>query len=151
MDEVETYSVGATNGTLPDWSVSPGNAGSIIQNPDNTIDVMWHLSGTHQITSDYCGATLTYNVDVNPLGNNSVVYEEEICPGDLTPITSIIPSSSTVIIRNEADVVIGNSTVENVSYGKYEVEVTSVDGCIEIFPIVIDTFFTTFYQGFFTK
>ena len=139
-DEVETYSVGATNGTMPVWSITPSNAGSIIHNPDNTIDVMWHTPGNHQITSAYCGASLIYNVDVNAIGSNTIIYDEEICPGDITAITSIIPASSSVIIRDGSNTVIGTSINEMVSYGKYEVEITSIDGCIEIIPVVIDIF-----------
>ncbi len=140
VDEVETYSVGATNGTLPDWSINPSNAGSIVHNPDNTIDVMWHQAGNHQIITDYCGSNLSYNVTVNALGANSVVYLDEICPGEVTPIISTVPAGSTVEIRDEFDVVIGNSTNQNVSNGVYEVEITSTDGCVEIIPVVIDTF-----------
>ncbi len=140
MDEVETYSIGATNGTIPQWSISPSDAGSIIHNPDNTIDIMWHLSGNHQITSDYCGATLSYNVIVNPLGINSVVYPEEICPGELAPITSIIPAGSTVEIRDKTNTVISTSTSANVPNGKYDVRITTINGCIETIPVVIDTF-----------
>jgi len=140
VDEVETYSVGAINGTLPKWTLIPSSAGSIIHNPDNTIDVMWHEAGNHQITSDYCGASLSYNVDVNPLGNNTVMYEEEVCPGEVTLITCIIPATSTVIVRDAGDVVIGTSISESVPNGRYEVEITSIDGCIEVIPVVIDTF-----------
>ena len=140
VDGIETYSIGATNGNLPEWAVMPNDAGSIIHNPDNTIDVMWHLPGNHQITSDYCGAMLSYNVNVNPLGANSVDYLEEICPGDLTTITSTIPASSTIEIRDESNTVVGNSTSVNVPNGKYEVEITSIDGCVEIIPVVIDVF-----------
>lgn len=140
VDEVDTYSVGATNGTLPEWSVVPPDAGSIIHNPDNTIDVMWHESGSHQITSDYCGSMLSYNVDVSPLGVNDVIYDEEICPGELAAINSIVPVGSTVEIRDENDNFLGSSTSLMVPNGKYEVEITSIDGCIEVFPVVIDTF-----------
>lgn len=140
VDEVETYSVGATNGSQPVWSITPSDAGSIVHNPDNTIDVMWHTSGTHQITTDYCGANLIYNVDVAPLGTNTLIYEEEICPGSVTPLMCVIPSTSTVEIRDESDVVIGNSTTVNIPNGKYEVEITSVNGCVEVIPVVIDTF-----------
>lgn len=140
VDGVESYSVGATNGTLPDWSITPTDAGSIIHNPDNTIDVMWHLPGNHQITSDYCGSILSYNVVVNPLGINSIVYDEEVCPGEVTPITSTIPAGSSVEIRDEMGTVIGTSISENVYAGKYEVEVISIDGCSEIFPVLIEEF-----------
>ncbi|MEM9545489.1 MAG: PKD domain-containing protein [Bacteroidota bacterium] len=140
VDHVENYSIGATNGTLPEWTIVPSDAGSIIYNTDNTIDVMWHLSGTHQIITDYCGSVLSYPVDVNPLGLNMVTYVDEICPGETTPIVSNISPGSTVEIKDQSDVVIGTSTNEMVSSGRYEVVITSIHGCKEVFPVVIDTF-----------
>ncbi|MDF1699208.1 MAG: PKD domain-containing protein [Saprospiraceae bacterium] len=140
QDEIETYSIGAANGTLPEWSIIPPNAGSIIHNPDQTIDVMWHIPGNHQIETDYCGASILYNVEVAPLGVNDIVFDEEVCPGDFGVITSMIPSSSTVEVKDENGLIIGTTPTLTVPPGKYDVEVTSDAGCVEIIPVEIDTF-----------
>jgi len=140
VDQIETYGIGATNGTTPEWSLSPSDAGSVLHNADNTLDVMWHVPGNHEIVADYCGASISYAVSVESGGVSTITYDDKVCPGDLSTIISTIPAGSIISIKDEDEVEVGNSVNQTVSPGTYEVEITSASGCVEVIPVAIDTF-----------
>ncbi len=139
IDETSNYETGISGGNSADWTIFPSDAGSIKKNNDNTVDITWHLAGSHQINLDFCGASLTHNVTVNPLPSTLVNFPDKVCPGELATI-DIPVTSSTVVITDELDNLISNSNISFVAPGEYKAIITTSAGCEEIIPIVIDTF-----------
>ena len=139
VDETTSYETGISAGNSAVWSITPNDAGSIKKNNDNSVDITWHLAGSHQISLGFCSASLTYNVTVNPLPSTLVNFPEKVCPGEMATI-DIPVSSSTISITDELDNIISNNNISLVSPGKYKAIITTTAGCKEIIPIVIDTF-----------
>ncbi|MFT6333380.1 MAG: gliding motility-associated-like protein [Halioglobus sp.] len=139
IDETTSYDTGIVSGNSADWTITPSDAGSIKKNNDNTIDITWHLAGTHQLSLDFCGASLGYNVIVNPRSSTLVDFPEKVCSGEMATIT-IPVTSSTIAITDELDILVSNNNISVVAPGKYIAIITTAAGCEEIIPIVIDTF-----------
>ena len=139
IDETRSYNSGIATGNSADWTITPSDAGSIKKNNDNTVDITWHLAGTHQINLDFCSASLSYSVTVNPIPSTLVDFPEKVCSGDLATI-NIPVTSSTILITDELDNLVSNNNISVVAPGKYKAIITTTSGCEEIIPIVIDTF-----------
>ena len=139
IDETTSYDGGIASGNSSDWTILPSDAGSIKKNNDNTIDVTWHLAGTHQLSLDFCGASLSYAVTINPNPSTLVNFPEKVCSGDMATI-NIPVTSSTIVITDELDNLVSNNNISIVAPGKYKAIITMSAGCEEIIPIVIDTF-----------
>jgi gliding motility-associated-like protein len=139
IDETTSYDGAIVPGNSSNWSIIPSDAGSIKKNNDNTIDITWHLAGTHQISLDYCGSSLSYAVTINPKPSTLVNFPEKVCSGEMATI-DIPVTSSTIVITDEQDNLISNNNISIVAPGKYKALITTPAGCEEIIPIVIDTF-----------
>lgn len=138
-DEVVTYSAGVGAELSGTWEVIPQSAGSISINPDNTVDIAWHLEGNHKIEAGFCGATISYDVQVltNQLGTAS--FDDVVCPGERSELTVAMSTAGTVEVVDELDQVVSLTTPVMLDPGQYLATITSSFGCQQVIPVVIDS------------
>ena len=130
LNEVTSYSIPYISGTMYQWEIIPADAGEIRQTGLNTIDVFWTKSGSATLRLNVCGKTLEHQVDVNPLPLFNLSGLFEVCPGNVTVITTDQPSYSHNWL-DESGSFIGNQNSIPLSAGTYGVELTDLNGCVE--------------------
>ncbi len=138
VDQIAQYAIATSNEISTNWLITPPEAGTILQN-ENTIEVLWHLPGTHKVSVDHCGQNLQMDVAVNPSQAINVSHPAAVCEGTLAEINVVLDAGAQIEIRNELDDIISTDAISEVPPGFYYLEQTSVDGCISKENIFIDT------------
>jgi len=138
-DEVVTYSAGVGAELSGTWAVIPSTAGSISINSDNTVDIAWHQEGNHKIEAKFCGATISYDVEVltNQLG--TAAFDDIVCPGEQSELIIALATAGTIEIVDDQDQVVSLTTPVMLDPGEYLATITSSFGCEQVIPVVIDS------------
>ncbi len=137
LHDTGTYEVD-NNSTDITWTVNPLGAGTVYENADGVAEITWHEIGSHTVSVDFCGANLSYNVDVLSPPEFTLDYDRELCAGESTSVNVMTTATvSSVEILDEDDNVVGSGT--DIGPGYFYVELTDVTGCSARQQIGIDT------------
>lgn len=139
VDQIAEYEIAASNEISTNWMINPPEAGTILQN-ENSIEVLWHLPGTHNLSVDHCGQALNMDVTVNDAEAIVVNHPIAVCEGELAEINVTLPLGAQIEIRDETDNTISTDPITNVAPGYYYLEQVSADGCITKENIFIDSY-----------
>jgi gliding motility-associated-like protein len=140
IDNIGYYEVIGAEGNTLDWSITPANAGSIIELPDGKAEILWNIGGIHQIETLYCGNILNFSVEVEEPSIPSLVYPSGICEGSIATLIAGLLPGETLVVRNDDDDIIGTGSSLNIMSGYYTIEFTNLDGCLIRENIFIDSY-----------
>jgi gliding motility-associated-like protein len=110
------------------WSITPGNAGIILDQPaDNQVRIKWLQSGPAEVEVKFCGLNYTETVIVLADPEPEVVLPPFICAGDSIILTTTIPFASYTWYSD--GVLLGDDAIQEIGAGRYLLVVTNDDGC----------------------
>ena len=132
-----SYSVPVFENLNYAWTISPADAGTIVSGQGSAaIDVLWHSDGPATVSVSVCGSSQNFNVTVLPLPE-PVVPDDEVCLGEITPVTTTAPFAS-YVWKNESGAQISTATTPMLGGGTYQVIVTDANGCLGDTTFFID-------------
>lgn len=139
FDQISTLAVPYYEGIDYVWTISPADAGTIINDPNShTIDIVWHQTGMQQIQLDACGQSAAYNVEVFALPEPVVnAPSMDICPNETVNLTTT-QAYNAYTWKNENGQVVSTASNPDLGPGYYQVVVENEYGCLGD---------TTFYIG----
>ncbi|MCR9287714.1 MAG: PKD domain-containing protein [Bacteroidetes bacterium] len=138
-----------------EWSIFPGNAGTIIsgQNAEN-IEVLWHSVGNAAVRLNLCENMTSFNVLVNPKPEPNIIHPYGLCFGETSLIQTTTPYSN-YIWKNETGSVVSNDPTPILTAGFYKLEVVDNLGCvgentfeIESYELPVVSISVPIYLGF---
>ena len=140
LDTKETYQVDGLTETPTNWEITPSDAGSLRTLPDGSLEVHWHMSGTHSISAGFCTASIGYTVDVLPETPVVITAPNGVCPGDQATVSIIIPSGASIEVKDESLSTISVNSPLTLDPGFYLVEMTDINGCLSQETFEIEEF-----------
>jgi len=130
QDQAGNYSATFYENVTYNWTITPSDAGSIVsgEGTDN-IEIFWHSYGFHNITVEVCGALESLPVTVNPTPSPQVAHPVGLCVGTLGSVATTTPFA-TYAWKDEAGTTVSMDANPMLEPGYYEVEVTTIHGCL---------------------
>ena len=140
LDTREIYQVDGLSETPTNWEIIPSDAGSLRTLPDGSLEVHWHMSGTHSISAGFCAASIGYSVEVLPETPVVITAPDGVCPGDQATISIVVPAGGSIEVKDEnlSTISVNNSLTLDVGF--YLVELTDINGCISEETFEIEEF-----------
>ena len=140
LDAKEIYQVDGLIDTPTAWEITPSDAGSLRTLPDGSLEIHWHMSGTHTISAGFCTASIGYIVDV--LAETAIVITapDGICPGEQATVNILLPAGSSIEVKDESLSTISINNSLTLDAGFYLVEMTDINGCLSQETFEIEEF-----------
>lgn len=140
LDSKEIYNVDGLSETPTNWEITPSEAGSLRTLPDGSLEIHWHMSGTHSISAGFCSATVGYSVEV--LAETPIVINapDGVCPGDQATVNITIPAGASIEVKDENLSTISANASLMLDPGFYLVEMTDINGCLSKETFEIEEF-----------
>lgn len=130
LDTKHLYQVEGLSNPTTDWKISPSDAGSLRKLPDGSLEIHWHLSGTHSLTAEFCTASISYIVDVLPESAIVINAPLGVCPGEQAAVAITLPVGASVVIKDETLSTVSSTGTLLADPGFYLIEMTDINGCL---------------------
>ncbi len=129
VESLETYNADFIEGMNYDWEVIPEDAGTIIEEDQNTISVLWHKSGSHKVSLSSCLSNEEVDVAVYDLPFPEVVAPDYLCTNEMV-FVSINSSYSSQEWFDENNVLVSTNATPQLRAGSYTCKVVNSYGCV---------------------
>jgi len=123
------------------WSINPSDAGTIVRNENNELELVWSKTGKHTIELNTCAGNFEVMVEVLPLPQPVVNFPPLLCENELVSV-STTSNYEAYSWQNEQGNNISAKPAPDVYAGTYVLEVTDIKGCkgknnftIDLLPI----------------
>jgi gliding motility-associated-like protein len=129
-ESTANYTATNLQGVSYDWSITPENAGTIVNGGNtNSVEIYWAYGGNAAVNLQLCGQNLSQNIDVKPLPSPQVIQADYLCPNQ-TGTVSLTQNYQSYLWKDENGTTLSAAPTVDLTSGYYEVEVTDADGCV---------------------
>lgn len=138
--ELGEFSLEGVESEEVNWTINPINAGNFKKGQGIDTEIIFFETGTHELTAEYCGTSISINVDVYGLPTFNHNAPIGICEGETENVTITTDALNSIEVADENFNVIGRSANVDMGPGIYTIKVTSPFGCEEIEVVIIDQY-----------
>lgn len=139
LEQIATYSATDVPNQDYEWTISPQNAGTIINGQGrSSIDVFWHQEGFHTVALSVCGQTDNIVTQIFPKPA-PMVLAPGVCEGETT-IVATTAAYTAYSWKNEEGVEVSTTASPYLTGGFYELSVVDANGCEGNAAFFIDTY-----------
>ena len=129
QDQISTISTQQYEGVDYQWTITPANAATIINDPNtSSIDILWHESGMATIDLNVCGYSATYQVETHNRPSPVVNPPAIVCANATASVMTTTPFDG-YEWKNESGITVSTAATPDLGPGYYHVEVTNEFGC----------------------
>lgn len=126
----DSYNIKASlyEGLRYQWTVSPADAGTFVENDSNVVNLLWSRSGVHTIQLTNCAGSFTKQVEVHSLPEPIVDHAPIACEGSPSMV-KVVPSFAQAFWKDVNKNLIAGGNEVMITPGTYTVDVVDANGC----------------------
>lgn len=129
LEQISTYTATDIIGVDHQWSITPPEAGTIIGSTNSdTLRVLWHQIGTHQLSTSTCLLNANTTIQVHDITTPIINAPPALC-GEETTIVSVTPNFEHYNWFNTSGVEISNLSTPELPAGTFQLMTTDQYGC----------------------